>query len=79
MTRAAIRPLILAAVLAAGGAALAGCEDYPPPPPPGYGPPPPPPPGYRRHVRRCFRIHPDYNPRTNTFIGADGYPHPCEA
>ena len=75
MTRAVIRPLLAAAVLAAG-AALAGCEDYPPPPP-RYGPPPPP--GYRAHVRRCFYFHPNYDPRSNTFIGRDGYPHVCDA
>ena len=74
MIRAVARPLLLVALMA-GGAALAGCEDYGPPPPGYLGPPP----GYRRHVRRCFRRHPDYNPRTNTFIGPDGYPHPCEA
>ena len=63
--------VMIATVLAAAG--LAGCADYPPPP--GYGPGPEP---YRVHVRRCFRAHPNYDPRTNTWIDGAGYPHPCE-
>ena len=74
--RTVLRPLLAAAVLAGAGL-LAGCEDYPPPPP-RWGPPPPPP-GWRAHVRRCFYVHPSYDPRSNTFIGEDGYPHPCRA
>ena len=70
--------LLLVASLLAAGVGLAGCEDYPPPPPRFYGPPPPPP-GYAAHVRRCFRFHPSYDPRSNSFMGEDGYPHPCRA
>ena len=61
------------AALALAGAGLTACADYPPP----YGPPPPEP--YRVHVRRCFRLHPNYDPRSNTWIDGNGYPHPCEA
>jgi hypothetical protein len=30
-----------------------------------------------QHVRWCFNHHPGYDPRSNTFVGRDGYPHEC--
>jgi len=34
-------------------------------------------PGWDRHVQWCLDHHPGYDPRTNQFIGRDGYPHVC--
>ena len=32
----------------------------------------------RAHIRACFRAYgPDYDPRSNTYIGDDGYEHRC--
>jgi hypothetical protein len=36
-----------------------------------------PPESWEQHVRWCFNHHPGYDPRSNTFVGRDGYPHEC--
>ncbi|WP_346914282.1 BA14K family protein [uncultured Roseibium sp.] len=60
----------------------------PPPPPPGgwRRPPPPrygaPPPRYHRsdaHVRWCLNRYRSYNPRTDQYLGYDGYYHYCRS
>lgn len=58
-----------------------------PPPPPywRYRRPPPPPPIYRpprswdNHVRWCLERYRSYNPRTNRYVGYDGYFHVCRS
>jgi hypothetical protein len=57
-------------------------DDYGPPPPhwhhfgPGYGYGPDG--GWHAHIRACFQAYGhNYDPRTDTFIGRDGYPHHC--
>jgi hypothetical protein len=34
-------------------------------------------PGWDGHVQWCLDHHPGYDPRSNQFIGRDGYPHVC--
>jgi hypothetical protein len=57
---------------------------YAPPPPPVYGPPPgvygaPPPPGYAQGdpIAYCMQRYRSYDPQSQTFLGNDGYRHPC--
>ncbi len=71
-----MRKLIILSALAATAASLCACaEPYPRrvyvvgPPPPG--------PAWDAHVDWCLNHHPGYDPRTNAFIGRDGYPHVC--
>jgi len=69
-----------------------GWHRPPPPPPPGgwHRPPPPrygpgygpPPPRYRRsraHVNWCLNRYRSYNPRTDQYLGYDGYYHYCRS
>ncbi len=66
------RILIVTAVAALAALAAACAEDYGPRRVYVAGPSP-----YDRHVQWCFNHHPDYDPRTNLFLGRDGYTHPC--
>jgi hypothetical protein len=55
------------------------------PPPPAYGPPPgsyyaPPPRGYMQTndaISYCMQRYRSYDPASQTFLGNDGYRHPC--
>ncbi len=46
---------------------LDACASYGPPPPPGYAGE-----SWRRHVRRCERRYPRYDPRTDLIERPDG-------
>lgn len=62
------------AALSLAGGVLAGCATYypaPPPPPPGWHGE-----GWQRHVNRCLRHYPRYNPRTDLVERPDGA-FPC--
>lgn len=51
---------------------------YAPPPPVYYAPPPPPPVVYGADADAyCFSRFRSYDPRTRTYLGYDGYRHPC--
>jgi hypothetical protein len=49
-------------------------------PPPGYYPPPPPP-GYAQSpgdpIAYCMQRYRSYDPASQTYLGYDGYRHPC--
>ncbi|WP_346895510.1 BA14K family protein [uncultured Roseibium sp.] len=53
------------------------------PPPPRYGPrygaPPPRYHGSRAHVNWCLNRYKSYNPRTDQYLGYDGYYHRCRS
>lgn len=46
---------------------VGACATYGPPPPPGYHGE-----GWRRHVHRCMRNYPRYNPRTDLIERPEG-------
>lgn len=62
------------------GAVIAGAAGAPPPvayapPPPAYAPPPPPPGDWYAYCASKYR---SFDPATGTYLGYDGFRHPCQ-